>query len=87
MEEDVKKKSKFVKNFEKMLKNGGNLNKITVTLRVESFAGRKFRDFASFLVARESLYSWNRSEKGIRESLSPRNHTFKGLHEISPENY
>ena len=55
------------------------------TLRVESFAGRKFRDFASFLVARESLYSWNRSEKGVRESLSPQNDTFKGLHEISTE--
>ena len=42
------------------------------TLKVESFAGRKFRDFASFLVVRESLYPRNRSCKAIRESLYPR---------------
>ena len=31
------------------------------TLLVESFAGTNFRDFANFLVVRESLYPHNRS--------------------------
>ena len=45
----------------------------TTTLKVESFAGRNFRDFANFSVVRESLYPRNRSFQVVRESLSPRN--------------
>ena len=40
-----------------------------ITLKVESFAGRNFRDFASFSVVRESLYTRNRSFQVVRESL------------------
>ena len=39
------------------------------TLKVESFAGRNFRDFASFLGVRESLYPRNRTFTGVRERL------------------
>ena len=41
----------------------------TSTLKVESFAGRNFRDFASFLGVRESLYPRNRTFIGVREIL------------------
>ena len=37
------------------------------TLKVESFAGRNFRDFVNFLVVRESLYPRNRTLGAIRE--------------------
>ena len=37
------------------------------TLKVESFVGRKFRDFARFSGTRESLYPRNRTFMGIRE--------------------
>ena len=43
------------------------------TLKVESFAGRNFRDFANFSIFRESLYPRNRSFQVVRESLYPRN--------------
>ena len=46
-----------------------------ITLKVETFAGRNFRDFANFFVDRESLYPRNRGYEAIRESLYPRNHT------------
>ena len=39
------------------------------TLKVESFAGRKFRDFAIFFVDRESLYPRNRTFMKVREIL------------------
>ena len=39
------------------------------TLKVESFAGRKFRDFAIFFADRESLYPPNRTFMKIREIL------------------
>ena len=38
------------------------------TLKVESFEGRNFRDFANFSVVRESLYPRNRSVQVIRDS-------------------
>ena len=44
-----------------------------ITLKVESFAGRNFRNFANFSVVRESLYPRNRSFQIIRESLYPQN--------------
>ena len=37
------------------------------TLKVEIFAGRNFRDFASFLGFCESLYPRNRTFIGVRE--------------------
>ena len=37
----------------------GNDLEITTTLKVESFAGRNFRDFANFSFVRESLYPRN----------------------------
>ena len=40
-----------------------------ITLKVESFAGRNFRDFASFLGVRESLYPRDRTFIGVREIL------------------
>ena len=46
---------------------------ILTTLKVESFAGRNFRDFANFSVVRESLYPRNRNFQVVRESLYPRN--------------
>ena len=43
-----------------------------ITLKVESFAGRKFRDFANFFVDRESLYPRNLIlALDVRKSLSP----------------
>ena len=48
-------------------------SKFEITLKVESFAGRNFRDFASFSVVRESLYPQNRSFQVFCESLYPRN--------------
>ena len=41
----------------------------TTTLKVESFVGRKFRDFAIFFADRESLYPPNRTFIKIREIL------------------
>ena len=41
----------------------------TGTLKVESFAGRNFRDFANFYGVRESLYPRNRTFIGLREIL------------------
>ena len=43
------------------------------TLKVENFAGRNFRDFANFLVVRESLYPRNGSFHVVCESLYPQN--------------
>ena len=43
--------------------------KMSHTLKVKSFAGRNFRDFASFLGVRESLYPRNRTFIGVREIL------------------
>ena len=42
---------------------------ILVTLKVESFAGRNFRDFANFYGVRESVYPRNRTFIGVREIL------------------
>ena len=47
--------------------------KIYTTLKVESFAGRNFSDFANFLVVCESLYPRNLNFQVVRESLYPRN--------------
>ena len=41
----------------------------STTLKVESFAGRNFRDFANFCGVRESLYPQNRTFIGVREML------------------
>ena len=46
---------------------------IKSTLKVESFTGRNFRDFANFLVVRENLYPRNSSFQVVRESLYPQN--------------
>ena len=46
---------------------------ISTTLKVGSFPGRNFRDFANFLVVRESLYPLNCSFQVVRESLYLRN--------------
>ena len=46
---------------------GGAYIKKAFTLKVETFAGRNFRDFANFLVVRESLYPRNRTFEFIRE--------------------
>ena len=40
-----------------------------ITLKVETFAGRNFCDFANFQGARESLYLRNRTFVGVREIL------------------
>ena len=42
---------------------------VLTTLKVESFAGRNIRDFASFLGVPESLYPRNRPFIGVRETL------------------
>ena len=46
---------------------------LATTLKVESFAGRNFRDFANFSVVHESLYPRNCSFQVVRECLYPGN--------------
>ena len=46
---------------------------VYTTLKVETFAGRNFRDFTNFSVVCESLYPRNRSFHVVCVSLYPRN--------------
>ena len=58
-------------NFRKSFESWGPYHILFTTLKVESFVGRNFRDFANF--------------QGVRESLYPRNRTFIGVREIFHE--
>ena len=54
-----------------------------ITLLVETFTGRNFRDFANFLVVRKSLYLRNRTFEFIREkSMKRKNKIWEKWHEI-----
>ena len=57
-----------------------------ITLLVQTFAGRNFRDFANIFGVRESLYPRNRIVSATRESLYPRNLTFEVTREILIKN-
>ena len=59
--------------YESLLSVRGWLADAKNTLKVESFAGKNFRDFANFSVVRESLYPRNHNFQVVRESLYPRN--------------